>query len=123
MSIILNHVNITVQPDQLEQARKFYVEMFGFLEIPRPAILKSKGVWFQVGNQELHILLENNLYRKKTIAHVAYEVDNLDELLKKLSDAGVKSQVSLTLNNYRRYKLADPFGNKVELMEKIKKSI
>ncbi|CAG7648543.1 VOC family protein [Paenibacillus allorhizosphaerae] len=49
----LHHVSIAVR--DLEKARQFYSELLQFQEIERPPF-KSKGIWYAVGNQQLHLL-------------------------------------------------------------------
>ncbi|MEK8127553.1 VOC family protein [Paenibacillus filicis] len=51
----LHHVSLAVR--ELERARKFYSEVLGLKEIQRPPF-DSKGIWYAVGPQQLH-LLEN----------------------------------------------------------------
>jgi glyoxylase I family protein len=51
----LHHVSLAVR--NLVQARHFYTNILGFEEIIRPPF-DSKGVWYTVGTQQLH-LIEN----------------------------------------------------------------
>ncbi|KKC46476.1 MULTISPECIES: VOC family protein [Paenibacillus] len=53
----LHHVSLSVR--NLEQAHKFYSGLLGFTQLERPPF-DSKGVWYAVGTQQLH-LLENPL--------------------------------------------------------------
>lgn len=51
----LHHVALPCA--DLERSRRFYVEVLGLTEIPRPA-LPVTGAWFQVGTrQELHLVV------------------------------------------------------------------
>jgi catechol 2,3-dioxygenase-like lactoylglutathione lyase family enzyme len=51
----LHHVALPCA--DLERSRRFYQEVFGLVEIPRPA-LPVAGAWFRVGDrQELHLVV------------------------------------------------------------------
>ena len=51
----LHHVALPCS--DLERSRRFYQEVFGLMEIPRPA-LPVAGAWFRVGDrQELHLVV------------------------------------------------------------------
>lgn len=49
----LHHVSLAVR--ELETARAFYSGVLRFREIERPPF-QSKGVWYEVGDQQLHLL-------------------------------------------------------------------
>jgi glyoxylase I family protein len=53
----IHHVSLAVR--DLEKAQKFYTEVLRFQEIERPPF-KSKGVWYAVGDQQLHLLEHPN---------------------------------------------------------------
>jgi len=51
----IHHVSLTVA--DLEVSRRFYREVLGLQEIPRPAFAFA-GAWFQVGeSQQLHLIV------------------------------------------------------------------
>ncbi|SDO43283.1 Glyoxalase/Bleomycin resistance protein/Dioxygenase superfamily protein [Paenibacillus sp. yr247] len=49
----IHHVSLAVR--DLDKAKKFYSEVLNFQEIERPPF-KSKGVWYAIGDQQLHLL-------------------------------------------------------------------
>lgn len=53
----IHHVSLAVR--DLEKAKKFYSDLFHFQEIERPPF-KSNGVWYAIGNQQLHLLEHPN---------------------------------------------------------------
>lgn len=42
-------------PGSVNAARRFYGGLVGLREIDRPASMGGEGVWFSVGDQELHV--------------------------------------------------------------------
>ena len=119
MPIQLDHVAITIAPNGLPLAKIFYCEILGFEEIPRPPELAGLGLWLKVGKAQLHMTVENFPERTETIAHQAYLVEGLNEMVEKLEKNGFLSSNLVSLNGYRRLKIRDPFGNRVEFLEKL----
>jgi catechol 2,3-dioxygenase-like lactoylglutathione lyase family enzyme len=55
---LIHHVALTVA--DLERSRRFYREVLGFQEIPRPPF-SFPGAWFAIGNgQQLHLIVHTN---------------------------------------------------------------
>lgn len=103
-----------------EEARAFYIEQLGFTEIPKPPDLaKRGGAWFQSGNAQLHLGVESD-FRPARKAHPAFVVDDLNALIEKVQGAGYEIDTSQPpLAGYKRAHVFDPFGNRIELMEKL----
>jgi 4-hydroxyphenylpyruvate dioxygenase-like putative hemolysin len=56
----LDHVQICNPFSQEKVARNFYTNVLGLQEIEKPDSLKSNGgIWYQAGDIELHIGVEN----------------------------------------------------------------
>jgi catechol 2,3-dioxygenase-like lactoylglutathione lyase family enzyme len=91
-----------------------------FTEIPKPAELaKRGGVWFQSQSVQLHLGVEND-FRPARKAHPAFLVSDLDGLVSKVQAAGYETDTSQPpLDGYKRVHVFDPFGNRIELMEKL----
>src|ERR1700733_13592294 len=81
----LDHVQITVPVGAEPAAKEFYAGVLGLLEIEKPEALKPRGgFWVQAGDRQIHIGVEDGVDRSKTKAHIAFEVDNLEEARAKL---------------------------------------
>lgn len=124
----IDHVQLAMPAGEEENARAFYINILGFIEIPKPAELaKRGGVWFQnvpmavellSGTVQLHLGIENDFHPARK-AHPAFLVDDLDTLLEKIQVAGYEWDLSQPpLDGFKRAHIFDPFGNRIELMEK-----
>ena len=121
MSILeIDHVQIAMPAGEEEKARAFFINLLGFHEIPKPAELaKRGGVWFESGTVQLHLGVEAD-FRPARKAHPAFVVDDLDGLIANVQSAGFETDTTQPLlDGYKRAHVFDPFGNRIELMEKV----
>lgn len=116
----IDHVQVAIPAEEEEQARAFYAGVLGFTEIPKPAELaKRGGAWFQSNGVQLHLGVETD-FRPARKAHPAFVVSDLDAMLARIEEAGYKTDTSQPpLDGYKRAHVYDPFGNRIELMEKL----
>ena len=115
----VNHVQVNVSLAQLPAARDFYLGFLGMKEIPRPPVFRSEGFWFHAGDREMHIGVEEGVDRPATRAHVAYEVTNLSAWRAKIEQAGLPIKDQPKIPGYERFHFRDPFGNNLELIQKV----
>ena len=114
----LHHVQITIPPGGEAVARWFYCHLLGLQEVPKPASLADRGgLWFQVGDRQVHVGKEEGVDRSATKAHIAYEVTGLEEVREALKRAGVPVVSQTPIPGYDRCEVRDPFGNRVEFLE------
>lgn len=116
----IDHVQIAMPADEEEKARSFYINLLGFVEISKPTELaKRGGAWFQSGSVQVHLGVEAD-FRPARKAHPAFLVNDLNELI--ANARSMSFEMDLTqppLDGYKRVHVFDPFGNRIELMEKI----
>lgn len=115
----LDHVLVTAPPGSEDTARWFYGELLGLPETPKPPGLKERGgVWFTVGDRQLHIGIEDAPDNARSRRHIALVVDDLDALRAQLSEGGVATtEDDLLFPGYRRFYARDPFGSRIEFMQ------
>ena len=120
MILSIDHVQIAMPVGEEEKARAFYIRVLGFTEIPKPPELaKRGGVWFQSGNAQFHLGVEPD-FRPARKAHPAFVVEDLSSILTAIRTAGYETDTSQPpLGGYQRAHVFDPFGNRIELMEKV----
>ena len=118
MSIFgIAHIQVAISPGGENAARAFYGGLLGLRELPKPEVLRDRGgVWFQCGMQEIHCGIEAPI--AATRRHPAFLIDNLDELKASLESAGYTTETDRQLSGYRRFYLLDPFGNRLEFLER-----
>ena len=102
-------------PGGVEAARRFYTDVVGLEEIERPETMGGVGAWFRAGSQELHVS-EHEPFAPATKAHPAFEVDDLDELARRLTEAGADVRWDERLPGARRFYSFDPAGNRLEFL-------
>jgi len=116
----IDHVQIAMPPGHEAQARAFYGGVFGLAEQPKPAALANRGgVWFEQGPVKIHLGVEAE-FRPAQKAHPALLVTDLNALVERCHQAGYAVSTNHPpLAGYNRAHVADPFGNRIELMEKV----
>lgn len=101
-----------------DAARRFYGELLGLSELEKPEALRGRGgVWFACGEHQLHVGIAAD-FSPATKAHPALRVAllDLDQLAKRLKEAGVEVYWDDAIPDVRRFYVADPWGNRIELI-------
>jgi catechol 2,3-dioxygenase-like lactoylglutathione lyase family enzyme len=75
------------------------------------------GVWFATSNLRLHLGVDAT-FRPGATAHIALRVGGLSALLERLAAAGHPVESADDLAGYPRCYVRDPFGNRIELLER-----
>lgn len=119
MILRIHHAQITIPTGEDDSARAFYCGVLGLKEIPKLASLIARGgFWLELGDMQLHIGTEESFDREKSKAHVAYLVDDLQSWRTRLDENGIEILEGIEIPNYRRFEFRDPFGNRVEFLER-----
>src|SRR5215831_18829332 len=114
--VAIEHVQLAMPPGEERLARDFYAGILGIPEVPKPPELaKRGGAWFESGSVKIHLGVEAE-FRSARKAHPALRVRDLRALVDRLREARV-DVVEEPLEGHFRVYVADPFGNRIELME------
>jgi catechol 2,3-dioxygenase-like lactoylglutathione lyase family enzyme/uncharacterized protein YunC (DUF1805 family) len=121
----IDHVTLVVK--DLERSRRFYVDVLGMREIPRPAF-SFAGSWFQAGKTQIHLILEfagsgpaGNLLpeslRSSRTQHVAFEVEDAAAVVPYVTERQlpVLSGPKPRPDGYMQVFVTDPDGHVIEL--------
>jgi catechol 2,3-dioxygenase-like lactoylglutathione lyase family enzyme len=125
----VQHVGLVVS--DLERSRRFYGGALGLEEVPRPHNFRFEGAWFQVGDDQLHLLVEAETTSKAggadpgpsatmgLVNHVALETDDLDAAGARLAEHGVPliGGPMPRGDGYDQIFLRDPDGYVIELFQ------
>lgn len=112
----IEHVQLAMPAGREDDAREFYSRLLGIPEVPKPPHLATRGgAWFESGTVNIHLGVDAD-FRPARKAHLALLVRELRPLVERLRDARV-DVVEDPLEGYYRVYVADPFGNRLELME------
>lgn len=116
-----DHFQITMPRGEEQKARHFYGTILGLKEIPKPPNLARRGgLWFSVGNQQLHVSVEQD-FRPVRKGHPAFLADDVLSLRKAVEGHGLAPYDDTEpLEGYNRFFLTDPFGNRLEFVEPLK---
>jgi catechol 2,3-dioxygenase-like lactoylglutathione lyase family enzyme len=115
----LDHIQLAMPPGGEDRARAFYDALLGLPEVAKPPHLaKRGGCWFERGELKVHLGVETEFTPARK-AHPAFLVSDLASLIVKLKAAGYEPAPDQPLEGYERIYVSDPFGNRIELMEKL----
>ncbi|EPX79968.1 VOC family protein [Litoreibacter arenae] len=113
----LHHIQIAMPKGQEDIARDFYCGILGFVEVPKPDVLQGRGgVWFEAGQVRLHLGVEDPFVPAKK-AHPGFQVASLDKVVRELRAHDLEVSGGDDLPDLKRVYIADPFGNRIELLE------
>ncbi len=110
------HVSVLVS--DLEKAEHFYGNILGLSKVER--ILKYPGVWYQVGDFQIHLIVDSSIQPKLQNPekwgrnpHLALSVADLDVAKSQLLEHGCSLQMSAS--GRAALFTQDPDGNIIEL--------
>jgi len=95
----LQHVGLIVS--DLERSRRFYGQVLGLEEVPRPANFTFAGAWFRFGETEIHLLAEADTTGRAgapepgpsaafgLVGHIALAVEDLEAAVARLEENAV----------------------------------
>lgn len=112
----IDHVQLAIPSGGEEKARAFFTGLLGMAEVPKPSTLSASGCWFASGPVHIHCGVDPD-FRPAGKAHPALLVDDLLPLRKRLEQAGYATHEDKPVSGYRRFFTADPFGNRIEIMQ------
>ena len=109
----LDHVSVLIT--NVEQSRRFYRDLLGLKEIAKPRTFDFIALWFDLGNQHLHLLKKD---KPDSISprHFALRVRDVAAARKYLNERGVKTDETTLIPGADRFFIHDPDGNLVELL-------
>jgi glyoxylase I family protein len=117
MSLQINHLDhCSVLITDVERSRRFYGGVLGLREIAKPRTFDFTVVWFDLGNQHLHLLLKD---RPDAISprHFALRVADAATARHHFHDKGIATQDTTPIPGADRFFIQDPDGNRIEIIQ------
>lgn len=115
-------LHVAVVVTDLEKAEHFYSHTLGLSKVER--ILKYPGVWYQVGDFQIHLIVDSSIQPKLQNPekwgrnpHLALSVTDLDAAKRRLLEHGCSIQMSAS--GRAALFTQDPDGNIIELGQAI----
>jgi catechol 2,3-dioxygenase-like lactoylglutathione lyase family enzyme len=113
----IDHVQLAMPAGREDAAREFYGRLLGIPEVPKPPELRMRGgAWFEKGEVRIHLGVDPD-FRPARKAHPGLRVRDLCALVSRLREAGCEVSEDDSPSDRRRVFVADPFGNRLELIE------
>jgi catechol 2,3-dioxygenase-like lactoylglutathione lyase family enzyme len=115
--LALDHVQLVIPVGGEAIARRFYGELLGLVEVPKPPEqAKRGGCWFVSGPVSIHLGVDED-FRPARKAHPALRCRDYQGLLARLQAAGVAVRSAADVPGVTRCHVEDPFGNRIELID------
>jgi predicted enzyme related to lactoylglutathione lyase len=109
---------VTVPADLEAAAKEFYGSVLGLKQVPKPAAARQNGAWYQIGDNQLHLSVEDEGQGPLSSRHVCYAVTDLAEAEKQFRDAGVEIIADPSpVPGSSRFYVRDPGGNQLEIVQ------
>src|SRR5262245_10599372 len=110
----LDHCSVIVT--DVERSRRFYRDLLGLKEIHPPRTFNFVVVWFDLGNQHLHLLRKPE---PDTISprHFALRVADAQGARNHFRQAGVATEETTPIPGADRFFVYDPDGNRIEIIQ------
>lgn len=113
----LHHVQLAIPEGSEDVCREFWSGVLGLDEVEKPPVLAARGgCWFRGGGLEVHLGVEQDFAPARK-AHPGILTDDVDAVAERLTAAGIDVQWDDDFPGMRRFYTADPFGNRLELLQ------
>ena len=112
----LQHVQLAISRGSEDACRRFYIEILGFTEVPKPLALAVRGgMWLRAAGVEIHLGVEDD-FRPAKKAHPAFVVTDFEGLVARLTASGVEIRWDESIPGTRRFHASDNVGNRLEFI-------
>ena len=100
----------------VERSRRFYRDVLGLTEINKPRTFDFVVLWFQLGDTQVHLLLQE---RADSISprHFALRVRDVAKARTYFRERGIAIEETTPIPGADRFFIADPDGNRIEIIQ------
>lgn len=110
----IDHVSVLIT--DVERSRRFYRDVLGLKEIAKPRTFDFSVLWFDLGNQQLHLLLKD---RPDALSprHFALRVADAETARAYFRRHDIAAQETTPIPGADRFFIADPDSNRIEIIQ------
>jgi glyoxylase I family protein len=100
----------------VERSRRFYRDVLGLTEINKPRTFDFVVLWFQLGDTQVHLLLQE---KADAISprHFALRVRDVAKARTYFREQGIAIEETTPIPGADRFFIADPDGNRIEIIQ------
>jgi len=110
----LDHVSVLIT--DVARSRRFYRDLLGLKEIPRPRTFDFVALWFDLGNMHIHLLLKDKPDTNSP-RHFALRIADVKAARAYFQAQGVPFTETTRIPEADRIFINDPDGNRIELIQ------
>jgi catechol 2,3-dioxygenase-like lactoylglutathione lyase family enzyme len=115
----LHHVNVVVPPGATGNVVDFYAATLGLRRVAKPTEgVAQSGAWFDIDDSGSQVHVSEREGERHPQTHFGLVVDDFDDVLSRLRDAGAPWEDQPPIFGGRRGFTRDPEGNRVEILER-----
>jgi glyoxylase I family protein len=112
--IQIDHVSVLIT--DVQRSRAFYRDILGLKEIAKPKTFDFVVLWFDLGNQQLHLLLKKQP-DSRSPRHFALRVRDVSAARNYLRERGILPEETTRIPSADRFFIYDPDGNRIEIIQ------
>jgi catechol 2,3-dioxygenase-like lactoylglutathione lyase family enzyme len=110
----IDHVSVIIT--DVQRSRRFYRDLLGLKEIPKPRTFDFVVLWFDLGNQQLH-LLQKAQPDTRSPRHFALRVRDARAAREHCRAHGLSVDETVPIPGADRFFVYDPDGNRIEVIQ------
>ena len=115
LSIVqIDHVSVVIT--NVERSRRFYRDLLGLKEINKPRTFDFVVLWFDLGNQHLHLMLKSQPDTRGP-RHFALRVADTAAARTYFAARDVRTEETTPIPGADRFFIYDPDGNRIEIIQ------
>jgi catechol 2,3-dioxygenase-like lactoylglutathione lyase family enzyme len=110
----IDHVSVLIT--DVERSRRFYGDILGLKEIAKPRTFDFVVLWFDLGNQHLHLLRKDSP-DSRSPRHFALRVRDLAAARSYMRERAIPFDETTPIPHADRFFIHDPDGNRIEIIQ------
>jgi catechol 2,3-dioxygenase-like lactoylglutathione lyase family enzyme len=110
----IDHCSILIT--NVERSRRFYRDVLGLKEIHKPRTFDFVVVWFELGDQQIHLLLKDKP-DSRSPRHFALRVEDIAAARRYFRERDIAMEETTPIPGADRFFIYDPDGNRIEIIQ------